>query len=208
MSPAIRHTLTCLLLSLAGQFVRAAEPAQPPVDAGPKLIRQTRYVSERGNISSYTLLSGTNQLSFVPPNRWNVRMNTGSQDVTLLHSNLAESINFKLVLGTNNASTTNRLIELAQQQHPGAVSVRTFNFFCLDQAGTAMDFEIRTTNASRTVIRSAFVTLSFGELEFHVSAPASQFPAAHQAFMQLSSSFQTLGNPRQSAPGTGLKDNP
>ena len=208
MSPAIRHTLICLLLSLAGQFVRAAEPAQPPPDAGPKLIRQTRYVSERGNLPSYTLVSGTNQLSFVPPNRWNVRMNTGSQDVTLLHSNLAESITFKLVLGTNNPSTTNRLIELAQQQHPGAVGVRTFNFFCLDQAGTAMDFEIRTTNTSRTVIRSAFVPLTFGELEFQVSAPASQFPAAHQAFMHLSSSFQSLGSLKQPPPRTDPKASP
>ena len=160
---------------------------------GFKLVSLPLHIPERGEVTSYAIMTESHRFSFLPPPNWKVKSDSKGQEVTLTPPDLMASIQFKITrpgpdLGEESQSSLLRT--QIQTRYPGAVIIREFNCYTGGSQGLAFDLERVVQKKSKIAMRLAFVPFAGGRVEFNLTASAQKFEDYHRAFGNLLTSFR------------------
>ena len=141
-------------------------------------IPKTVQIPERGEVIGYSIVSGTNRFSIVPPPRWRVRVNQKEGMIFLTPRDLSASVSIEIEAGgTNNVpiQDVNVLRDRLLARWPESRITRAFKAPSGIGEGLAFDFE-RTGKSKIKVSNREVAIPSQGALvTFILSAPANRF---------------------------------
>jgi hypothetical protein len=159
-----------------------------------RLFTQPLSIPERGEITSYALLTGNNRFSFLPPAGWQISANAEKCEVTLLSHDQIVGISFKIVVDGIAAGEKQDLDKWRQKvlrRYPNAKIVNESSCYSRDVQGISFEFERIASNKAKLSTRLAFVPFADGTVEFLLTAPSKKFEDYTFAFANLLTSFHS-----------------
>ena len=190
--------VAALLLVLAGRL-QAAENF--------RLFTQPLLIPERGEVTSYVLLAGTNKFSFLPPPGWHVRPDAAEKTITFMPVDLSASISVKILSGqpeptnrqpANSEPASPESLQKGKADHwrqqlldryPGAKIMEEFRCYTRGNEGVSFDLEQLVGHKISTSSRVAVVSFSGGSVEFVLTTATKKFADYNFAFGNLLTSF-------------------
>jgi hypothetical protein len=125
-----------------------------------RLFSQPLSIPERGEVTSYVLLAGSNRFSFLPPAGWLISARAEKREVTLLSHDQIVGISFKIVVDGIAAGQKQDLDKWRHEvlrRYPNAKIVNESSCYSRDGEGICFEFHHIASNKSKLSTRLAFV---------------------------------------------------
>jgi hypothetical protein len=167
-----------------------------------RFFPQPVLIPERGEVTGYVLVLGTNRFSFLPPPKWQVTYEAAEHRAVLRPQDLQASMTFKITL-TNSPGAKppdkEALRQRALEASPEGRIIREMPCHTYGLSGFSFDLERVAGNRTRLLTRQAYVPCPGGLLEFTLTTPAEKFAKFRPIFSNLMTSFEMdLPGPRGS----------
>ena len=159
-----------------------------------RLFSQPLWIPERGEVTSYVLLAGTNRFSFLPPAAWRISGNAEKREVILLSQDQIVSIRLKLVekgIAAKGKQDVDQWREEVVRRYPDAKMVSEFSCYSGDGQGTCFEFQRIASKKTKLSTRLAFVPFADGTVEFLLTAPNEKSEEYSFTFANLLTSFHS-----------------
>ncbi len=181
---------------LAVLLTLAAPPTQ--ADDELQLLRRTVHIPERGEVTGFTLLSGTNRFRLVPPPRWRASVNPKDNTLVLSPRDFAASLVLRVeALGTNAAPAPDTNAFRARLLAPFSECTLTDEFHAPtgEGEGQGFDFEKPGKGQTKMVLRHVAVVSRDSLVTFTLTATDAQFDSFIFQLGTLMSSFRREQDP-------------
>ena len=159
-----------------------------------RLFSQPLSIPERGEVTSYVLLAGSNRFSFLPPSAWQISGNAEKREVILLSHDQIASISFKLVgkgIAAKGKQDVDQWREEVVRRYPSAKVISESSCYSGDGHGICFEFERITSKKSKLSSSLAFVPFSDVTVEFLLTAPNEKSEEYRFTFANLLTSFHS-----------------
>ncbi len=161
---------------------------------GFKMFTQPLLISsERGEVTSYVVMTGTKPYSFLPPPRWNISVSAAEKTVTFLSEDFTASIVIRFIPGITKTSEDLRSdsarAEVAARYADSKIEQ---DFICHTSGaeGVAFDLERRAEGRPSVSIRLATVLFDDSIVEFTLTTETKRFAKFHWTLGNLLTSFR------------------
>ena len=177
-------TLLIVLVSALSFHVAAAEFA--PISLVPTRV----VIAERGALTGFLLMTASNTVSFLPPDRWKV--DKKSRQVVIAAPDLSATLTLQVfdnlwrTNGWNWAAVRHDLCTRNPQSH----LVREIDCYASDAAGKAYDIEQKAANDAKLITRTAVVPFQSGIAEITLTTVKSRFADQTYVFGTFMSSLR------------------
>jgi hypothetical protein len=185
--PSPRVARLCALAALSlwalGGWVQASEAFQ--------LTPHAFKIPERGHVTGYLLLAGSNRFTFLPPHEWQAKANPVKHEVVLMRRDLVTSITIKIQTSAEATEKIDpvRLRDRVQENYPQARVTEEFPCYTRGREGLCLGFEWLTPAKTKAYTHLACVPFASGTIEFNLTAPVAKFPGCRRALGTLLGSF-------------------
>jgi hypothetical protein len=159
-----------------------------------RLFSKPLSIPERGEVTSYVLLAGSNRFSFLPPAQWQISAKAEKREVTLLSRDQIAGICFKIVMDGIAAKEKQDLDKWRKEvlrRYPDAKIVSESSCYSGDGEGICFEFHHIASNKSQMSTRLAFVPFTEGTIEFLLNAPRESSEDYTFTFANLLTSFHS-----------------
>jgi hypothetical protein len=157
-----------------------------------RLFSQPLSIPERGEVTSYALLTGNTRFSFLPPAGWQINANAEKREVTLLSHDQIVGISFKIVLdGAREKQDLDKWRQEVLRRYPSAKIVNESTCYSRDVQGVCFEFLRIASKKAKLSTRLAFVPFSDGTVEFLLTAPSEKSEDYTFIFANLLTSFHS-----------------
>ena len=159
-----------------------------------RLFTQPLLIPERGEVTGYALLAGTNRFSFLPPVDWQINANAEKREVTLLSHDQIVGMSFKIVvdgIGAREKQDLNKWRQEVLKRYPSAKIVKESTCYSRDVQGICFEFLRIASKKAKLSTRLAFVPFSDGTVEFLLTAPSEKSEDYTFIFANLLTSFHS-----------------
>ena len=166
---------------------------------GFRIFSQPLLIPERGEVTSYVVMTESNKFSFLPPPVWNMGKNSGERTVTFVPDDLSAKISFKINPGiprTLQDLQTEFFRQEITTRYPEAKIVAESLCYTSGQQGITFDLESHVANRPPMSMRLAFIPFENGMVEFNLTAETRTFSAHHLTLGNLLTSFRIEPIPR------------
>ena len=159
-----------------------------------RLFSQPLSIPERGEVTSYVLLAGSNRFSFLPPARWQISAKAEKREVTLLSRDQIAGISLKIVvdgIAAKEKKDWDKWRREVTRRYPDAKIVSESNCYSGEGEGICFEFHHVASNKSKMSTRLAFVPFREGTIEFLLTAPRESSEDYTFTFANLLTSFHS-----------------
>lgn len=159
-----------------------------------RLFPQPLQIPERGEVTSYVLLTGGNRFSFLPPTEWQVSGNAEKGEVTLLSGDQIACISFKFVMkeiAFEEKPDSGKWRKEALRRYPRAKMLSESGCYSGQGQGICFEFERVASNKAKLSTRLAFVPFADGVVEFLLTVPKEKAEHYNFTFANLLTSFRS-----------------
>jgi hypothetical protein len=159
-----------------------------------RLFTQPLSIPERGEVTSYALLTGNHRFSFLPPAGWQISANAEKREVTLLSHDQIVGISFKIVVNGIAAREKQDLDNWRQEvlrRYPSAKIVNESSCYSRDVQGICFEFVRIASNKAKLSTRLALIPFTDGTVEFLLTAPSEKSEDYTFTFANLLTSFHS-----------------
>jgi len=159
-----------------------------------RLFTQPLSIPERGEVTGYALLAGSNRFSFLPPADWQISGNAAKREVTLMSHDQIVVMSFKIVvdgIGAREKQDLNKWRQEILKRYPGAQIVNESTCYSRDVQGICFEFLRIVSKKIKLSTRLAFVPFSDGTVEFLLTAPREKSEDYTFIFANLLTSFHS-----------------
>lgn len=157
-------------------------------------LRSSVFTPTEGQpVTQYMVVLETNQIAFLPPANWNVKVSPREYEVMMSPLDGSIQIKFRLLpefAGKTNSITKQVVLPLLNKAFPGATIKGESPFTC--GSGAGVGYEINRTVNSDVVklnVNVGFVQLPIGLMEFQLLCPPSQMEAMRIPYSRFLLSF-------------------
>ena len=174
-----------LLLFLAPGAVSGAERFQ--------LKRRDVASADGGSVASYVVVMATNQMAFVPPADWQVRLDANQKKVILSQPQRGVVLALRLLpepTDPRSVSGPDRLRKQVQLQFPQAQILEESSHHSAASDGYIFDLVRPVAGDLRLASRLAFVPLRGGSLELNLTTAPERIEQYYSTFKTLLDSFR------------------
>lgn len=158
-----------------------------------KMLPQSLHIPERGEVTSYLILTASNRFSFLPPPAWNVSESAAEKSVTCVPDDFGAKISFKIIPGISRNVQDLRTDAFRNEvaaRYPGARVVGEFRCYTGGKSGLAFDVERSFEKRPPVTSRLAFVPFEGGLVEFELTTETRRFSHYHLVLGNLLTSFR------------------
>ena len=165
-----------------------------PAAEGFKIFTQPLLInSERGEVSSYVVITDSKRYNFLPPIGWNVSANATEKTVTFLSEDHSASIGLKFIAGVRKASEASGSAathaEIATR-YPDSKIQQEFPCHTSANEGVGFDLERHIEDRPPVSIRFAIVPFEDSTVEFTLTTETRRFAKHRWALANLMTSFR------------------
>jgi hypothetical protein len=159
-----------------------------------RLFSQPLSIPERGEVTSYVLLAGSNRFSFLPPAQWQITAKAEKREVTLLSRDQIAGMSFKIIvdgIAAKGKPDLDKWRKEALKRYPNAKIVSESSCYSGDGEGICFEFHHIASHKAKMSTRLAFVPFREGTIEFLLTAPRESFVDYTFTFGNLLTSFHS-----------------
>lgn len=160
---------------------------------GFKMLVQPLHIPERGEVTSYVILTLSNRFSFLPPPNWNVSENAAAKSVVCVPEDYGAKISFKITpeIGrTIKDFQTDSFRDEIRGRYADVRLVNEFLSYTSGRPGVAFDLERTFEKRPPVTTRLVFVPFGEGLVEFELTTESRKFDRYHHAMGNLLTSFR------------------
>lgn len=197
----IRWAKSALALICAWLAAQAAE--------GPRFFACSFSIPERGEVTGYVLVLGSNRFSFIPPAGWQVKYDANQGAVRLTAPDYAASISV-CILPADPQSPAEAWAEALRKKvakrFPGASITSEQPSYLGDLEGLAFDLEWTAGPQAKVASRVCWFPLSGALVELRLTTAAPKLKEQSAPFNVLLASFEVeAGGQSQESPALAPK---
>ncbi|HKQ38640.1 MAG TPA: hypothetical protein VJ063_11220 [Verrucomicrobiae bacterium] len=154
-----------------------------------KMFATRVEIPERGEVSGYLCVLGTNKYSFIGPGGWKPEAKLDRREVVFISPELDASLTFKVQEGIGAAGGKDSH-EAVLQRFPNATIVDEFNCYAADQIGRGYVLDQKAADKGKVKIRYGIIAVPGGTAEFILRAPGVRMPDLHLLYGRFLASFR------------------
>lgn len=165
---------------------------------GFKMLPQPLHIPERGEVTSYVILTVSNRFSFLPPPAWNVSESAAEMSVTCVPDDYGAKISFKIVPGIPKSIQDLQADAFRSEvaaRYPEARVVSEFLCYTSGKPGLAFDLERSFEKRPPMTTRLAFVPFEGGMVEFELTTETRKVSRYRLVLGNLLTSFRIAAIP-------------
>jgi len=159
-----------------------------------RLFSQPLLIPERGEVTSYFLLAGSNRFSFLPPAQWQISAKTEKREVTILSRDQSAGMSIKIVvdgIAAKGKPDLDKWRKEALKRYPNAKIVSESSCYSGDGEGICFEFHHIAAQKAKMSTRLAIVPFWEGIVEFLFTAPRESSEDYAFTFANLLTSFHS-----------------
>lgn len=158
-----------------------------------QLLKRSVMIPERGEVTGYAIILGTNRFSIVPPPRWRVTTSPKERTVTLTPKDYSATVTIELrALAPGDASQADALQvrQRLTQKYPEALVTREYKAPTGVGEGAALDLDRVGKGKIRMSVRHVAVAVDGLLANFTLTAPSVRFDKVTFPFGAMLTSFR------------------